>query len=30
MSIASVYRIAGFVEFGRGSETQLIMRYNVE
>jgi GNAT superfamily N-acetyltransferase len=30
MGIASVYRDVGFVEVGRASETQLIMRYLVE
>lgn len=29
MGIASVYRDAGFVEVGRASETQLIMRYTI-
>lgn len=30
MGIASAYRAAGFVEVGRASETQLIMRYTKE
>jgi GNAT superfamily N-acetyltransferase len=30
MGIASIFRRAGFVEVGRVSETQLIMRYTVE
>ncbi len=30
MGIASVFREIGFVEAGRASETQLIMRYTVQ
>ncbi len=30
MGLASVYRDAGFVEIGRASETQLIMRYTTD
>jgi GNAT superfamily N-acetyltransferase len=30
MGIASIYRAAGFVEVGKASETQLIMRYTIK
>ena len=30
MGIASVFREVGFVEVGRASETQLIMRYIID
>jgi GNAT superfamily N-acetyltransferase len=30
MGIAAAYRLAGFIEVGRASETQLIMRYQID